>query len=130
MSNEVVPAIYVDFHKSIASPWTPGHWAVPVVCSGTLDDLSQLGLRLREGLRAVVFFEDVEYDGVARFDLQSRRWYFEHDDSTLRYVTPHDYGPSIFLCWSCRRATTYSRLDCGERCPYCNADLGALWAPP
>jgi len=130
MDTEAVPAIYVDFHKSIASPWTPGRWAVPVVCSGTLDDLSQLGLRLQEGLRAVVFFEDVEYDAVARFDWQDRRWYFEHDDSTLRYVTPRDHGPSVFLCWSCRRATTYSRLGCGERCPDCDADLGALWAPP
>lgn len=128
--------IYADFHKARPSPWDPALEAVPLVCLGTLRDLCRLGVRLSEGLVCIVSMdsderEDIAYQGVARFDRASGRWWVEYDAKTLSYL-PREAPPAVGLvCWSCgavvgdRPAWTPD-----EKCDSCDALLEAPWAPP
>lgn len=129
-NHDRAPTVYADFHKAHASPWTPGLWAVPLVCSGTFDDLCRLGLRLVEGLALAPSMEDVEYDGIARYDHERRRWCIEFDEATLREGSDAGCCFRDFLCWSCSQPAQWHGLGSEGRCQHCGADLGALWAPP
>ena len=125
-----VAPVYVDFHKAFASPWTPGRWAVPLVCGGTFADLTRLRVRLVDGLALAPFMEDVEYTGIARCDQQRRLWCIEYEEATFRIRACHDRTHGDILCWSCAQPAAHYHLGSGSRCQRCGADLGALWAPP
>lgn len=129
------PSIYVDFHKGGDSRWTPGLCAVPLVCSGTIQDLNQLSLRLEEGMRLTPYvdsceLQDLEFDGVARFDRDRELWFIEYDPATLRYRPCRDWSVRPFLCWSCRKPAVYTGRGRGDLCSNCGALLEAPWAPP
>lgn len=129
-NHDRAPSVYADFHKAFASPWTPGLWAVPLVCHGTFVDLSRLRLRLVEGLALVPYMEDVEYDGIARFDRKRRLWCIEFEEATFRVRSCNTPTLLDLLCWSCAHQENGYYLGSGARCQRCGADLGALWAPP
>ena len=127
--------VYADFHKALVSPFDAGLEAVPLVCWGTLKDLSRHGILLKPGMPLMVYMdscelEDMAYPGVARFDSDSGTWWVEYDPETLHYPPrQHDYGGGL-VCWSCKTFVRDLGVHPGERCASCGVPLEAPWAPP
>lgn len=105
------------------------------MCFGTIQDLSQLGLRLEQGMRLTIYMdscerEDLEFDGVAQYDNNAGMWLIEYDPATLRYTPCRDRTRLPFLCWACRRPATYTGRGRGEVCSICGESLDAPWSSP
>ena len=115
---------------------------------GSLRDLSNAGVRLRNGLPLVVVdqsdeTEDLEADAIAEFDATAGVWLAVLTPAGYRYVpTRGENGDDRFLCLGCRRdlaADPATRRHPGEMlvstghestCPWCGTPVRAALAPP
>src|SRR5438094_2728399 len=87
--------IYADFNGLERIADSPPRYAVALDTLGTLRDLSNAGIRLREGLALLVWdesdeTEDLEGDAVARFDSASGVWWADLTAEGYRYVPKHN----------------------------------------
>ena len=67
-SNEPVVRLLADFHN--ADP----QGRLRLNCEGTREDISRTGIRLAEGLRLVVYSEDVEAEASVTFSKDENLW--------------------------------------------------------
>lgn len=134
--------IYADFnglqHPTVAG----GHLAVALDTVGTVQDLSNAGLRLVEGLRFTVWDasderEDLEGDAVARFDQATGTWWADLGPEGYRYVPAKErYADDRCLCLNCRRdfgakpRSAAARAEAAPTCPHCGTSRNAAIAPP
>ena len=62
------PRIFADFHN--ADP----RGCLRLNCNGTLNDLTQHKIELKEGIRLKLYSEDLEVDGVVQFSPEEKIW--------------------------------------------------------
>jgi hypothetical protein len=135
-----IPRIYADFNGIGRSRRDPSRWAIPLDTMGSLKDLSNAGIRLREGVRLTVYSdsaenEDLEGDAVVFFDRESGVWIAELDEKGYRYVVVASERPAefVFRCLGCREPLPpHPKASWApvERCPRCGTPYTAAIAPP
>jgi hypothetical protein len=140
--------IYADYNGLGRSERGP--FVIPLDTFGSLRDLSNAGVRLREGLALVVADwsdedEDLEADATAVFDPKAGVWLAVLGPDGYRYVPKGARtNDDRFLCLGCRRdlgsdpatgarpAAGVAFVDGpgGQACPVCGTSIAAALAPP
>src|SRR5262245_50876386 len=101
--------IYADFNGLVRGPRNPERTAVVLDTFGSLRDLSNAGLLLKEGLPLIAVDwsdddEDLEGHGTAQYDRTQKWWVVEFDELGVRYVPAGDRSAvNKFLCVNCQR---------------------------
>jgi hypothetical protein len=132
--------IYADFNGLVNGPKTPARTAVVLDTFGSLRDLANAGIILREGLPLIAVdasdeFEDLEGHGTAEYDRVNGWWAVEFDEAGVRYVTAGDRTPvTEFRCVSCREPLQdmikAKGLKLGDVCPACGTAIHAPISRP
>jgi hypothetical protein len=135
-----VTRIYADFNGLVSGVKNKDRTAVVLDTVGSLQDLSNAGVILREGQPLVAFDwsddeEDFEGHGTVQYDWQRGWWVVEFDEQCVRYVPAGDRKPvDEFLCVHCRLPFPEpSLLTAGQadaQCPSCGTSSRAPYAPP
>jgi hypothetical protein len=133
------PRIYADFNGLDRSPADRDRVAIHLHYFGTLVDLCRQRVRLTEGLVVVVYSdsdesEDLEATGVVHFDINTKQWFAEFDESQIRYVNTKPNEALRLLCWSCGAELWVSgdrrSIQIGDVCASCRASIHEPLAPP
>jgi hypothetical protein len=138
---DVPVRIYADFNGLVRGIKNPDRLAVVLDTFGSVRDLANAGLVLREGLPIIAAdasddIEDLEGHGTAQYDPGHKWWVVEFDELGVRYVPAGDRESSEqFLCVRCRAPFPSSSpaavLRSGSVCPGCGASpLLPIAAPP
>ena len=132
--------IYADFNGLVAGARDPNRTAVVLDTFGSLRDLSNAGIILKEGLPLIAVDasdddEDLEGHGTAEYDQKRRWWVIEFDEQGVRYVPAGDRNVvERFLCVACRlpiASATYATVwQPGFACANCGTSALAPYAPP
>jgi DNA-directed RNA polymerase subunit RPC12/RpoP len=130
--------IYADFNGLVHGPRNPDRFAVVLDTFGSLRDLSNAGLILREGLPLIAVDgsddeEDLEGHGTAQYDRESKWWVVEFDDLGVRYVPAGDRcSVESFNCVKCARQLFVGSIAFEPKasCPACGTSVLAAYAPP
>jgi hypothetical protein len=62
------PRVFADFHNA------DRQGRLRLNCNGTLEDLTQHRVELKEGIPLKLYSEDLEVDGVAHFSPEEKIW--------------------------------------------------------
>jgi len=131
------PIIYADFMGLMPSSRNQHLSAIPLDTYGSLRDLSNQQVRLREGLALIVYMdsaegEDVEADSVVYYDSEHRWWMAEIDKEKIRYVPSHDeiWNRKDFLCFKCRQDLEPYFKKYGRNLETCCPDCGTRYMTP
>ena len=142
MAMETMPTtrIYADFNGLVRGAKLPERTAVVLDTFGSLRDLANAGLVLREGLPLIAVDwsdddENLEGHGTAQYDQDRKWWVVEFDELGVRYVPAGDRSPvTEFLCVHCRQPLPESSAQAifqpGASCPSCGTSVLAPFAPP
>ena len=132
--------IYADFNGLVQGIKNPDRTAVVLDTFGSLRDLSNAGLCLREGLPLIAVdesdeTEDLEGHGTAHYDPERKWWLIEFDEYGVRYVPAGDRAPvKEFLCVKCRKPFHDMGPDKAfsprAACSSCGTSVLAAYAPP
>ncbi|MNM93325.1 hypothetical protein D3C81_1056940 [compost metagenome] len=132
--------IYADFNGLVGGILHPERTAVVVDTFGSVRDLANAGVVLKEGLPLIVFDEsdeneDLEGHGTAQYDPERGWWVVEFDELGIRYVPAGvRVSSNKFLCVHCRRVipelSSYSGFRAGASCSSCGTSVLAPIAPP
>ena len=132
--------IYADFNGLVPGVRDPQRIAVVLDTFGSVRDLANAGLLLREGLPLVAVdasddVEDLEGHGTAHFDPKNRWWVIEFDEQGVRYVPAGDRQVvDRFLCVRCQyefpEMNPHMAFDAATRCTKCGTPPSAPIAPP
>jgi hypothetical protein len=132
--------IYADFNGLVQGLRDPHRTAVVLDTLGTLRDLSNAGIVLREDLPLIAVDasddkEDLEGHGTACYDLARKRWLLEFDAQGVRYVPAGDRTPvDTFRCVHCAALFTdhivQGRSGPAGVCSFCGTSVFAALAPP
>lgn len=129
--------IYADFNGLVAGVRNPDRIAVVLDTFGSLRDLSNAGILLREGLPLIAVDasddeEDLEGHGTAEYDDERCWWVVEFDERGVRYVPAGDRKPvETFLCVTCRLPIDDAMVrQPGFACANCGTSVLAAYAPP
>ncbi len=132
--------IYADFNGLVSGVKNKNRTAVVLDTFGSLRDLSNAGIILREGLPLVAFDwsddeEDLEGHGTAQYDWKRGWWVIEFDEQGVRYVPAGDRKPvDEFLCVHCRLSLPEPSFltagQSGAQCPSCGTNSRAPYTPP
>lgn len=132
--------INADFNGLVSGPRNPERTAVVLDTFGSLRDLSNAGLVLREGMPLIAVdwsddHEDLEGHGTAQYDRERRWWVVEFDEVGVRYVPAGDRSPvNVFRCVSCSKPllifTPKDAFDPKASCASCGTGVLAAYAPP
>ena len=132
--------IYADYNG--IGREADGRLSIPLDTLGSLRDLTNAGLRLRDGLALTVTDwsddeEDLEAEATARYDPAQGVWLAVLAPDGYRYVAKGDRTPERrFLCLGCRRDLAsgptageygFPRVD---SCPDCGTPVRAATAAP
>src|SRR5215208_4554971 len=140
--------IYADYNGLGRSEGGP--LVIPLDTFGSLRDLTNAGVRLREGLALVVADwsdeeEDLEAGATSSFDAEAGVWLAVLGPEGYRYVPKGDRTPDHrFLCLGCRRdlgsdpvtgerpaaGVVFVDGPRGQSCPACGTPIAAALAPP
>ncbi|WP_093298962.1 hypothetical protein [Pseudoxanthomonas sp. CF385] len=106
--------IYADFNGLVRGP-ANGRIAVVLDTFGSLRDLSNAGVVLKDGLDLVAYdesddAEDIEIHGVARYDFDRQWWVIESDEKGVMYVP----------------AVDRTRIEPGFHCVQCGYEIAGL----
>ena len=90
--------INADFNGLVSGPRNPERTAVVLDTFGSLRDLSNAGVVLREDLPLIAVdwsddHEDLEGHETAQYDREKKRWVVEFDEVGVRYVPAGDRSP-------------------------------------
>ena len=96
------PRIYADFNGLMQSPRDAARSMVPLDTWGSLRDLSNAGIKLREGTELVIHDasddeEDLEAEAVAYYDPERKWWYAELVTSWIRRFKTHPPSYSVLI---------------------------------
>lgn len=126
-----LPRIYADFNGLVRGAKNPQRTAVVLDTFGSLCDLANAGIVLREGLPLIAFDasddeEDLEGHGTAQYDPANGWWVVEFDEMGVRYVPAGGRnGIDRFLCVTCRTPlpmhSAAAAFEPGAACPACGA---------
>ena len=132
--------VYADFNGLVYGPKTPGRTAVVLDTFGSLRDLANAGVVLREGLPLVAFdesdeSEDLEGRGTAEYDQANDWWVVEFDEEGVRYIPASDRKiVTEFKCVRCRTPLQdlikSKGLRLGDICPSCGTAIHSPIASP
>ena len=132
--------IYADFNGLVNGPKNPERTAVVLDTFGSLRDLANAGVVLKEGLKLIAVdwsdeTEDLEGHGTAEFDRERGWWVVEFDAQGVREVPAGDRTPvTAFRCVSCQAEIEdfieANGLKLGDKCPKCGIAIHAPLAPP
>jgi hypothetical protein len=132
--------IYADFNGLVCGPKNPERTAVVLDTYGSLRDLSNAGIVLREGLPLIAVdesdeLEDLEGHGTAEYDFENEWWAIEFDENGVRYVPAGDRTPiTEFKCVSCseplHNLINAKGLKVGDVCPRCKIPIHTPIAHP
>ena len=105
----------------------------------TLRSLANAQLRLREGVRLIIFDwsddqDDLEADAHARFDTELGMWWADLGAEGYRYVPAAERtNDAVFLCVMCRcpldEHIRKNGLEVGDECPACKTPIHAPIIP-
>ena len=107
--NFMAKRIYADFNGLGPSLRNPNRLMVPLDTWGSLRDLMNAWIRLREGTTFVIYdqsdeTEDLEADVSVFYDAPQKRWIAEISDAGIRYVPRQPPEETAeFMCWGCRK---------------------------
>ncbi len=128
--------VYADFN---ALAGRGADCALMLECSGTLQDLHRLRIRLADHERLTFWdqsdeTEDLEVDALLVFDSASMNWRAEFRSDTIRYV-PHIPEPDdfdSFPCYRCRAELGNDVKAHGNHsvCPSCGLAIRYPFSPP
>ncbi len=132
--------IYADFNGLQASPRNPTRLAVPLDTFGTLRDLANAKIRLRDNLALTIYSDsdetdDLEGQATVYWSQANTVWIAELDEDGVLSV-PKCGWPStdVFLCLTCRTPLQKFLHQHGRRkdtrCPACGESIIAPIAPP
>lgn len=136
------PRIYADFNGLEPSPHKAARLLVPLDTVGSVRDLSNAGLRLRDGLQLTICDwsdeeEDLEAAATASYDHARRVWLAELGPEGYSYVPKGDRTPdSRFLCLGCRHDNGPAPNSAAAlplpppTCPHCGLKGDSAIAPP
>lgn len=143
MDTPPITRIYADFNGLVRGITRPDRTAVVLDTFGSLRDLANAGVILREGMPLIAVDasddeEDLEGHGAARYDHERRRWVLEFDQLGVRYVRAGDRAVATeFSCVLCRRPfQAPSPADMAivsgppRSCEACGTAMLAPLAPP
>jgi len=141
MAGAISGRIYADFNGLEPSSEYEGRLAVPLDTVGSLQDLSNAGVRLREGDVLTIYDasdenEDLEASAIARYDRPRRIWIAELGPAGYSYVSRTVQKASTFLCVGCRYDLGAAPSQGGALpwpprvCPSCGLETNAALAPP
>jgi hypothetical protein len=130
--------ISADFNHLLRGPVNQLRTAVALDTFGSIRDLCNAGVVLRDGLPLIAIdwsdeAENLEGHGHARFDALRRTWVVEFDELGVRYVPAGDRSAvSQFLCVSCRRdiSAQVALRGLDGNCGTCGTAVQAPIAPP
>jgi hypothetical protein len=134
------PRIYADFNGF--ETHEDGHHSVALDTLGSLRELTNAGLRLRDGLQLTIYDwsdaeEDLEAVVTVRYDRRRSVWLAEFAAKSYVYVRKQDRAvDERFLCLGCRADLATSsderraRMPRGDVCPHCGAPTASAIAPP
>jgi hypothetical protein len=136
----LAPRISADFNRTMPGPVQQMPIAVTLDTFGSLRDLSNAGIVLRSGVTLIAFnesdeVEDLEGEGVVRFDTEFQRWVIEFDERGVRNVPASGQrGPDYFRCVHCREpvpgVTCQTAWKPDFSCDNCGTSVLAAIAPP
>jgi hypothetical protein len=137
-----LPLIYADFNGIGPSQRNPAVLAVPLDTLGSLQALSNAGIRLEEGARISIYdWSDEEEDllaaAVAYFDAVHKVWVAELGPEGYSYVPKGARDlDNRFLCLGCRHdlgaapSPAAAIASPQPTCPTCGVPRDAAVAPP
>ncbi|MBG1261598.1 hypothetical protein [Nostoc commune] len=76
----ITPRVFADFHNADAE----GH--LRLNCTGTIEDLANQSIELRDGQLLTLYSEDLEVDGVVQFSEEEKLWVAAIDWDKIRQV--------------------------------------------
>jgi hypothetical protein len=91
------PKVYADFHNADASG------RLRLNCVGTIEDLAQQGITLRQGMRLTLYSDDLDADGqpdelrvngVVTFSEEEHCWVAAIDWSAIRHASEEQMAPA------------------------------------
>ena len=81
------PRVFADFHNADA------HGCLRLNCIGTVEDLAQQQIVLRDGLSLTVYSEELEVEGVVQYSTDENVWVAVIDWGAIRDVGSHPIAP-------------------------------------
>lgn len=81
------PRIFADFHNADA------RGRLRLNCIGTVEDLAQQHVVLQDGLRLMVYSEDLEVEGVVRYSTEENLWVAVIDWNAIRDIESQSVSP-------------------------------------
>lgn len=135
------PIIYADFNGIMASSRNENLSAIPLDSYGSLKDLTDQQIRLKEGMSLVIYAdsgegEDLEADSTVYYDSKHKWWMVEIDNEKIRYVPSHDnlWNQKEFLCLQCRQDLEPYFSEHGRNpethCPNCGLSILTVTQAP
>lgn len=132
--------IYADFNGIQSSPRNLELLGVPLDTYGSLRDLTNAGVRLKEEMQLIIADwsddeEDLEGHCKVYYDWQRKFWWAELDEQGVLYVPRDERKPvAEFLCLGCRNNLEDYFSQHGRnpetKCPSCGTLIIAAVAPP
>ncbi len=131
------PKIYADFNAALPTERDDESYVIPLTTYGSLRELSNLGLCLRDGLELIVYMdsdenEDIEADAVVRYSTKYKCWLAViHGEIRDVPITNNEF--STFCCSKCKYELypiIKNGLNIGDTCPKCNTPIHSVIAPP
>jgi DNA-directed RNA polymerase subunit M/transcription elongation factor TFIIS len=136
----MMPRIYADFNGIQGSPRNTSRSAVPLDTYGSLRDLTNLGVKLIDGLQLTICDwsdeeEDLEAHASVYFEWKRKRWIAEIDEAGVLYVPASNRESNEdFFCMNCKNNLNAYFQKNGRRedmpCPTCGSIITEAIAPP
>ncbi|MEH2283796.1 MAG: hypothetical protein V7K90_21130 [Nostoc sp.] len=76
----ITPRVFADFHNADAEG------RLRLNCIGTIEDLANQSIELRDGQLLRIYSEDLEVDGVVQFSEEEKLWVAAIDWDQIRQV--------------------------------------------
>ncbi|MBD0266415.1 MAG: hypothetical protein ICV85_22470 [Tolypothrix sp. T3-bin4] len=76
----ITPRVFADFHNADAEG------RLRLNCIGTIEDLANQSIELRDGQLLTIYSEDLEVDGVVQFSEQEKLWVAAIDWDRIKQV--------------------------------------------
>ncbi|MBN3884581.1 MAG: hypothetical protein V7K64_18175 [Nostoc sp.] len=76
----ITPRVFADLHNADAEG------RLRLNCIGTIEDLANQSLELRDGQLLTIYSEDLEVDGVVQFSEEEKLWVAAIDWDKIRQV--------------------------------------------
>ena len=83
------PRVFADFHNADAQG------RLRLNCIGTVEDLAQHQIVLRENLPLILYSEELEVEGVAQYSTDEHIWVAVIDWNAIRDASPVAGHPSV-----------------------------------